>query len=296
MFLGAIDIGSNAIRFQVSSISFFEGEWYFQKIEHVRYPLRLGEDVFSSGTIAEAKVDKLIKLLQAFKAMFEVFEVKDFKVCATSAMRDAKNGKDVVSKIYATTGIKIEIIMGDMEANMMEKAILKNLDSQNYLHIDVGGGSTEINLISKNEKIISKSFNIGAVRGLLNGNSEEKWKEMNLWIKANIIPSYANLKGVGTGGNMRRLHELTGEKSEKSITWHKLKRIKREIERLTMEDRIHKLKLNPDRADVIVPAAEIYLNIMEWAACKEIYAPSLGLIDGIIADLFENKYSSPPAP
>ena len=289
MLLGAVDIGSNAVRILIATAHQYEGKWDIRRDEYLRYPLRLGEDVFSDGNISQKKIEKFVSLMQAFKLLFDVFEVVEYKVCATSAMRDAKNGKEVVKLIEERTGIKISIIEGKYEAELVDKAFFRSLDDKNYLHIDVGGGSTEVNLISDNKKIVSRSFNLGGIRALKGGNTEAEWDELKHWIKSNITDQYRHLHGLGTGGNIRKLYELLTNKPDEAVSLHKLKNYKNELEKMSIEDRMGKLNLNEDRADVIVPAADIYCKIMDWADCDSIKAPMVGLVDGIAYNLFEKQ-------
>ncbi|TAG55994.1 MAG: phosphatase [Cytophagales bacterium] len=288
MLIGAVDIGSNAMRFLVSSANNYGNGWVFQRLEYLRYPIRLGTDVFSGQAISEVKKEKLTQMLSAFKTMFEVFEVEKFEVCATSAMRDANNRLDVVDYVEEKTGIVINVLSGQREADLTDKYIIKYLDNKDYLHIDVGGGSTEVNLISQNKKIASKSFNIGTLRALQKGGIEnEKWNDLHNWIETYVNQSVYQPITIGTGGNIKKLHELSGLQAELPVSYDQLIKLKEDLKLMTIEERMQKLKLNQDRADVIVPASEIYLNIMEWANSKTLFSPNTGLIDGIILDIFE---------
>lgn len=284
MLLGAVDIGSNAMRFLVASTMEYEGQWQFQRVEYLRYPVRLGEDVFTHKMISDAKIEKLHKMLSAFKQMFEVFEVVGIQACATSAMRDAQNSTQVVSYIKDSLGIDIEIVDGNREAKLIEKAIHRYLDQGKYIHIDVGGGSTEVNIIVDFEKIAAKSFNIGTVRAIHHGISTNDWDEVKTWVQTHAMEG---LLGIGTGGNIKKLHELSDLRPENPLPLASLSGITDVIKSLEMEERMHKLKLNRDRADVIVPAAEIFMKILEWAGAEKIYAPNVGLVDGIAVDLWE---------
>lgn len=289
MLLGAVDIGSNAMRFLVSSANNFGNGWIIQRIEYLRYPIRLGADVFSQQNISDAKIHKLTKMIGAFKSMFEVFEVDTFEVCATSAMRDAANNIEVVDFVEEETGIEIQILSGQREADLMDKAITKYLDNQDYIHIDVGGGSTELNIFSNKQKVASKSFNIGTVRALQSGIPQEKWNDLYNWIQTYCVENVSNPIAIGTGGNIKKLHELSGLQAEIPVQFQQLVGLKEQINAMSIEERIQKLKLNNDRADVIVPASEIYLKIMEWSGSEKLFSPNIGLIDGIIMDIFEKK-------
>lgn len=278
MLVGAVDIGSNAMRFLVASAMEYEGKWHFQRVEYLRYPIRLGEDVFQNQQIGNAKIEKLRKMLLAFKNMFEVFEVVEYAVCATSAMRDAANNKQVVELIKNELGIDIQIIDGKTEAKLIEQALARYLTDGNYLHIDVGGGSTELNVISKFEKIASHSFNVGTVRAIHHGISYSDWNDIQTWIDTHKLP---HLAAIGTGGNVKKLHELALVNADAPVSLDFVRAQLAEFEQLTVEQRMQKFKLNQDRADVIIPATHIFLNIMQWAGCDKLYAPNVGLVDGI---------------
>lgn len=290
MLLGAIDIGSNAVRFLVSSAEKFD-EWHFQRVEYLRYPLRLGEDVFTKKAISKVKIEKLLKLMDAFSTMFEVFEVEGYKACATSAMRDAINGKEVIALVKEKTGVQIEIIDGNKEADLIDRAIIRTLTKGNFIHVDVGGGSTELNLISDFKKIASRSFNIGTVRAIHHGISNEQWAEIEQWVHQHANGNYSDIAAVGTGGNIKKLHELSEIKENEAVSFDKLVSLTDNIRKMTIKERMRDFKLNQDRADVIVPAAEIFINIMKWSKSKKIFAPNVGLVDGIIADQFYERYS-----
>ncbi|MFN0048452.1 MAG: phosphatase [Cytophagales bacterium] len=284
MLLGAIDIGSNAMRFLVASAVEFKGEWQFERVEYLRYPIRLGEDVFTTKKIGAQKIMKLVKMLRAYQAMFEVFEVNTFHACATSAMRDAENGKEIVEFIKNELGFEIEIIKGKKEAELTEKAIHRYLQKGNYIHIDVGGGSTEISFISDFKKLVSKSFNIGTVRTIHHGIPEKDWEDVKSWVEKNKV---GELSAIGTGGNIKKLHELSEVVQDGAMSLNDLNSLLGRIKSMGIEDRMHKFKLNRDRADVIVPAGEIFSKIMAWAESDKIYAPNVGLIDGIAVDMWE---------
>jgi len=284
MLLGAIDIGSNAMRFLVGTATESDGVWQFERVEYLRYPIRLGEDVFTKRNISELKIGKLIKMLAAFKAMFEVFEVEAFHACATSAMRDAENGSSIVKLVKQELGFEIEILDGAMEALLTENVIQSYLDNGNYIHIDVGGGSTEVNIIANHHKLASHSFNIGTVREMYNGIASSDWFELEKWIVNHKIP---NLRGVGTGGNIKKLHELSGSKADGAMPVADLDNLMQKMKELPIEERMHIYKLNQDRAEVIVSAATIFSKALNWAQASRIYAPNIGLADGIIVHLWE---------
>ena len=261
----------------------------FKKLEYVRFPLRLGHDVFSTGSISDQSIQKFKKLMSAFKLLLELYEVDDYMFCATSAMRESENGPALVEAIKRELGITIHVIDGDREAELVNRAISSFLTDKTYLHIDVGGGSTELNLYTGGKKIRTQSFRIGSVRMLERRDSPEIWKEMQRWVKENVRKSYGKVTAVGTGGNISKIFELAMKRPGKTISLKKVKEIRSMVEGLSINDRIYKLQMNPDRADVIVPAAEIYTKVMEWARASSILVPDVGLKDGIILYLYEKR-------
>lgn len=281
MKIAAIDIGSNAARLQISNVLHNGGVTSFKKVEYVRFPLRLGHDVFSFGALTEESEARTTKLMQVYKLLMELHEVEAYMACATSAMRESENGPEVADRILASTGIKIHIIDGKREAELINNVVVQALDNRQFLHIDVGGGSTELNLYQDREKINSRSFKIGSVRLLEGKESKGAWRSMHEWIEENVDRSQEVI-AVGTGGNISKLFNLASKQSELSTTIAEIERIKEYIAQYSLEDRINKLRLNPDRADVILPAAEIYLSAMRWADATEIIVPDLGLKDGLI--------------
>ncbi|MDX2194988.1 MAG: phosphatase [Cytophagales bacterium] len=284
--LGAVDIGSNAMRFLVSSANVYPSGTAFQRVEYMRYPIRLGEESFTTGIISEKKIQKLIKMLQAFGTMFEVFEVLQYKVCATSALRDAKNNEEILKKVFEQTGITIQILSGDTEATLIDKALGGHMQSGNYVHVDVGGGSTEINIVENGEKKHYKSFNLGTVRAIHHTTDAKIWHELQDWVTTHIHELlYTTL---GTGGNIKKLHELSGLPQEAPMKRDTLLYIYENLKQMTISQRMEILKLNADRADVILPACEIYLRIMQWAGSEMLLAPNIGLSDGIIIDLWDS--------
>jgi exopolyphosphatase/guanosine-5'-triphosphate,3'-diphosphate pyrophosphatase len=289
MRVAAIDIGSNAIRLQVSSIIRYNERDTIKNLEYVRFPLRLGQDVFSQGRILEATEEKFIKLMKAYKMLLDLYEVSAYRVCATSAFRESANGAQIAARVFEECGMTLEIISGDEEANLVNKAIFKFLDDKSYLHIDVGGGSTELNLYFNRQKIASESFQLGSVRNMSLDSFPEAWVKLEEWIKENVLKSYYPVIAIGTGGNINKLFELsvTKNKKAKSINLAELSAVHFLISRMSIDERIHQLMLNPDRADVIVPASEIYLHVMQKAKAKKIVVPDLGLKDGIIESQYE---------
>lgn len=289
MKLAAIDIGSNAIRFQVSSILDNGKRILFKKLEYVRFPLRLGHDVFSTGKISERSVEKFKKLMTAYKLLIDLYEVDDYMFCATSAMRESENGAKLVKDIKDELGVTIEIIDGNREAELINKAIASYLTTSTYIHIDVGGGSTELNLFTGGKKIKTRSFKVGSVRVLEHNDQPAMWDEMENWIKTNVKREYGKVTAVGTGGNISKIFELAQLKPHRQMSLKKMKEIKDMVESHSLEDRIYKLQMNPDRADVIVPASNIYMRAMEWAKAKYILVPEVGLKDGMLLNLFEKN-------
>lgn len=289
MKFAAIDIGSNAIRFQVSSILDNKKRILLKKLEYIRFPLRLGHDVFATGRISDKSIARFKKLMHAYKLLLELYEVDDYMFCATSAMRESENGKKLVDDVKAEFGIEIQIIDGDLEAELVNKAIGSYLTDDTYIHIDVGGGSTELNLFTKGKKISTKSFKIGSVRILENQDQPQIWAEMENWVKENVKKQYGKVTAVGTGGNISKIFELAALKPHRLMSLKKIQETKAMIESHSIEDRIYKLQMNPDRADVIVPASDIYMRVMEWSSAKYILVPEVGLKDGMLLHLFE-KY------
>lgn len=289
MKLAAIDIGSNAIRFQVSTVLDNSPTFLFKKLEYVRFPLRLGHDVFSTGKISAKSIEKFKKLMKAFKLLVELYEVTDYMFCATSAMRESENGPDLAEEVRNELGITINIIDGNREAELINRAISSFLTQKTYLHIDVGGGSTELNLYVGGKKIKTRSFKIGSVRVLEQTDSPAMWEDMERWVKENVKKEYGKVTAVGTGGNISKIFELAKQKPGKTLSIKKVKEIRQMIESYSLEQRIYQLQMNPDRADVIVPASDIYTKVMEWAHAASILVPEVGLKDGIMLYLYEKN-------
>ena len=289
MKLAAVDIGSNAIRLQVSTILEHDQKILFKKLEYVRFPLRLGHDVFSTNHISEASMGKFKKLMKAYKLLLELYEVDDYMFCATSAMRESENGEELVRQVKDELGIEINIIDGHLEADLINKAIASYLHDETYLHIDVGGGSTELNLFVKGKKIKTRSFKVGSVRILEHHDSPVMWTDMEKWVKDNVKKDYGKVIAVGTGGNISKIFELAKKKPGQALSIKKVKETKKMIEGLSIEQRIYELQMNPDRADVIIPASDIYLKVMEWAHASSILVPDVGLKDGILLHLLERN-------
>jgi exopolyphosphatase/guanosine-5'-triphosphate,3'-diphosphate pyrophosphatase len=289
MKFAAIDIGSNAARLQISSVLENDGMISFKRVEYVRFALRLGHDVFSQGVISPESEVRVFKLLHAYKLLMDLHEVQDYAICATSAMREAANSAELVTRIHKILDMKIQIIDGAREAELINDVVVKSLNpKKNYLHIDVGGGSTELNFYRNQEKFASKSFKIGSVRLLEGKEKEGDWDKMKKWISMQMESLKGAVYAVGTGGNISKLYNLSDQVSDqKTMDFSELMRISTYISAFTYEERVNKLRLNTDRADVIVPAASIYLTAMELAGCQTIFVPDLGLKDGIIQLLHE---------
>ncbi|HYG17771.1 MAG TPA: phosphatase [Ohtaekwangia sp.] len=289
MKLAAIDIGSNAIRFQVSSVLENRPALLFKKLEYVRFPLRLGHDVFTTGRISPKSADKFMKLMKAYKLLIDLYEVEDYMFCATSAMRESENGVEIADRVKEAYGITINIIDGNREAELINRAISSFLTDKTYLHIDVGGGSTELNLYARGKKLKTRSFKIGSVRVLEHHDSPLMWQDMEHWVKDNVKKEYGKVTAVGTGGNISKLFELALTKTGKTMSLKKLRQIRDMVESYSLEDRVYKLQMNPDRADVIIPASNIYMKVMEWAHAASILVPEVGLKDGIMLHLYEKN-------
>jgi exopolyphosphatase/guanosine-5'-triphosphate,3'-diphosphate pyrophosphatase len=290
---GAIDIGSNAIRLLVSNIIVAEGkEPQFKKSALVRVPIRLGADAFVNGIISEQNTKRMIDAMEAFKLLMKVHNVERYKACATSAMREATNGLEIAEKIFKETGVKIDIIGGKEEAAIISSTDLNQLIEGNnsYLYVDVGGGSTEFTIFSEGKIIISKSFKMGTVRLLSNKKSVNKeiFSNVEKWIKKNTA-SLKNLSLIGSGGNINKLFKMSGRLEGKPISFIYLNAQYQFLKQMSYQDRISELSLNPDRADVIIPATKIYISAMKWSGATKIYVPKIGLSDGIIKSLYYNK-------
>lgn len=287
MIFGAIDIGSNAGRLLIGNVQNGTEEATVKKITLVRVPLRLGEDVFEDKRVSKKRIKMLIKTMKAYKHLLDVYEVTAFRACATSAMREAENRKEIVELLKEETGINLEIIEGNEEADLiLSNFFTQKLDrKKSYLYIDVGGGSTEVSLIEDGKKIASQSFKMGTLRILKGQVPEKRWVEMKDWVKT-LNPNHTDILAVGTGGNINRILKMNHEE-ENNISYADIKKVQAHLASYTVEDRIKKLGLRPDRADVIVPAADIYLAVMKYAEVKMMHVPKIGLSDGIIFDLYK---------
>ncbi|MGB0892541.1 MAG: Ppx/GppA phosphatase family protein [Flavobacteriaceae bacterium] len=290
---GAIDIGSNAIRLLVANVIEEEDkEPQFKKSSLVRVPIRLGADAFVSGKISTDNIQRMIEAMEAFKLLMKVHGVEKYKACATSAMREAENGQQVAEEILHKTGIKIDIIDGKKEAAIISSTDLSELieSEGSYLYVDVGGGSTEFTVFSKGKIINSKSFKMGTVRLINNKKSENKtmFKEVEKWIKEHT-KGLKRVAVIGSGGNINKLFKMSGRTIGKPISYIYLNAQYQFLKQMSYKERISELSLNPDRADVIVPATKIYLSAMKWSGSRKIFVPKIGLSDGIIKSLYYNK-------
>lgn len=292
MRYAAIDIGSNAVRLLIADIKQNDSTVSFKKNTLIRVPLRLGDDAFLDKKISEKKIDELVKTMLAFRNLIDVYKVSDYMACATSAMREAKNGDLIVQKIKSEANINLEIVEGQKEAKIIYAShIEQSLDKKkNYLYIDVGGGSTELSVFCNGEMVASRSFNLGGIRILDNQDKDETWSEMKDWVKQNTQP-YKNLSGIGTGGNINKLFRMADLKDDSPLTFAKLRSLYLYLNSFSLKDRINVLGLNQDRADVIIPASEIYLSVMKWGGVKQIFVPRVGLVDGIIQMLIDKNFS-----
>ena len=293
MKLAAIDIGSNAARLLITEVTEKEnGSPLFNKINLVRVPLRLGIDVFEQGFISKDKANKLVETIKAYKHLLSIYEVKYVKACATSAMRDATNAKEILKEVKEVTGIDIQVISGSDEASYIyENHIAENLNKDHsYLYIDVGGGSTELTFFADDKLIFKESFNIGTIRLLKKKVKEDLWEVMKEYVKQNTR-KYSNIIAIGSGGNINKVFSLSKKKEGKPLHIDLLKDYLKELSNVSLEQRIELYKLREDRADVIVPALQIYVNVMRWANVEEIYVPKIGLADGLIHLLYEELKS-----
>jgi exopolyphosphatase/guanosine-5'-triphosphate,3'-diphosphate pyrophosphatase len=291
LILAAIDIGSNAARLLISETSVYkDGTVDYTKLNLLRIPLRLGFDVFDNGFISEDKKQQLIETLKAYRHLMNIYKVEAVKACATSAMRDASNSKEILEEVKRLTGLDIKVISGQEEANIIyETHIADNLSAnKSYMYIDVGGGSTEVSLFSQNHTIFKESFNIGTIRLLHQQVSNEQWEHMKWYIKTHV-KNYQPVEAIGTGGNINKIFSISKRKEGKPLPLDLLKDYHKELSYTTIEDRKHLYQFRSDRADVIVPALQVYISIMRWANADEIYVPKIGLADGLIKMLYKER-------
>lgn len=290
MRLAAIDIGSNAARLLISDVIISDnGKPEFQKLNLIRVPLRLGFDVFENGMISHEKEEMIVKTIKSYKYLIDVYEVRHTKACATSAMRDAVNSTDIITRVKEETGILIEVITGDAEASYIyENHIAENLNKDHsYLYIDVGGGSTELTFFADNKLVFKRSFNIGTIRLIKNQVDEWMWDDMRDFLRRETRGHSDDMIAIGSGGNINKIFSLSKRKEGKPLPLELLRDYHREFSSFSVQDRIRIYKLREDRADVIVPALLIYINVMRWANIPEIYVPKIGLADGLIQHLYD---------
>ena len=287
----AIDIGSNAMRLLIANIvEQDDKETQFNKSSLVRVPIRLGQDAFTVGAISEENIDRMCDAMKAFNLLMKVHKVEHYKAFATSAMREAYNGKEVTEIIKKKTGIKIEIIDGKKEAAIIASSDLHSLikTDKTYLFVDVGGGSTEFTLFSDSKMIVSRSFKAGTVRLLNDMVHDVVWDEIEKWIRTNT-QEYDEVTLIGSGGNINKLFKMSGKSQDKPLSYIYMNSQYAFLNSLTYEQRISELGLNSDRADVIIPATRIYLNAMKWSGARTIYVPKIGLADGIVKAMYYGK-------
>lgn len=285
MKLAAIDIGSNAIRLQITRILPHNGSLSYKILENIRFPLRLGDDSFRMGEITFRNETKFIHLMLAFRTMLDLYEVDDVYGCATAALRDANNGERILKRSYDKSGLHIDVITGEVEAELLQLAVQKGNDLTDYIHMDVGGGSTEINFIKQGKSYARSSFKLGSVRNMRKRNDPKEWDRMKKWLEAH--KSKNGIEAVGTGGNIKTIAKIANIRQGESLSLKKLTTTIGKINALTNEERIDTYSMREDRADVIPFASEIYLKVMEWSLATQILVPDVGLKDGIIEMLYD---------
>ncbi len=287
----AIDIGSNAIRLLIATVIEKEGvEPLFKKTSLVRVPIRLGADVFLEEKISEKNYLRMVDAMQAFSLLMKNHNVVEYRACATSAMREARNGQQIADKILVETGVKIHIIDGTDEAAIIASTDLKDLIEENkvFLYVDVGGGSTEFTLYANGKNVSSRSFKLGTVRILNDMVRESMWDEVHDWIVENT-KVYNKVEVIGSGGNINSIYKYSGKKIGKPLSYFFMSNYYEKIKEMTYHERIFELQMNPDRADVIIPATRIYLSAMKWCKAKNIFVPKIGLADGIVKSIYNER-------
>ncbi len=291
--IAAIDIGSNSLRLLVTNIIRTEDYTHYKKVSITRLPVRLGKDVFSSGEISKNSGQRLVDSMRAFGAIMRVNDIEDYRACATSAMREAKNGKYWLKEIKKETGLDIEIIDGEEEARLVFKAKLFDKikpSEKNLLFVDVGGGSTELTFFQNHKPILSKSFELGTVRILLGVKQSENWSNLKSWIFDHVNVMNENIAIIGSGGNINKVHKMSNKSTDEPLSVNYINHLHGIISKMSHQERITSLGLNIDRADVIIPALEIFQNIMSSSGANKIYVPKIGLSDGIVRDLYRRKF------
>lgn len=288
MIIAAIDIGSNAARLLINEVKIQNKKPEFTKLNLLRIPLRLGMDVFKIGEIGEEREKMVLDSMKIFSDLMKIYKVDHYRACATSAMRDAKNGQDIIEKVKQTSGINIEIISGDEEATLIyENHVAEGLEKDfAYLYVDVGGGSTELTFYENDKMIYEKSFNIGTIRLLNNLVTEDNWKEMKNEIDDNI-KSKKQIVAIGSGGNINKVFSMSKTKDGKPMSASYLKKTYKELNDLSVTDRMTKYSLREDRADVLVHALKIFNQVMNWAEIKNIFVPKISVADGLIHNIYD---------
>jgi exopolyphosphatase/guanosine-5'-triphosphate,3'-diphosphate pyrophosphatase len=287
MKIAAIDIGSNAVRLQIARVNNEVGEEPFKKVEFVRIPIRLGDDAFNEGKIGKDKREIFYKSMQSFALLMDVYEVEAYMACATSAMREAKNGAKIAEKVLEKSGIKIDIINGKRESELILKSIQQHLQpGKSYLTIDVGGGSTEMTVIKNRRAYDSVSFDVGTIRLRDNTVKKKAWDEIEQYVKGHV-KDFTDAEAIATSGTINKIAMIINPAVDPHITTAQLETFYADVKKMSMKERIEKYKLNPDRADVIAPSASIYLKILGWGNIDKMHAPSAGLKDGILYELLE---------
>jgi len=288
LILAAIDIGSNAARLLICEVVKKGKETDFNRLNIVRIPLQLGFDVFEKGFIGSRKKKMLMDTIKAYKQLMKVYEVAHYMACATSAMRDAQNSKEIIKEIETETGIEIEVITGELEAEIIyENHIAELLDKDDsYLYMDVGGGSTELTLYHNNELVLQKSINIGTVRLLTNKVKDDSWEELKETCKA-IAKKYDHITGIGSGGNINKIFSLLRSKDDKYLQVEAVKEMHKDMMHLSVGERMKKYNIKEDRAEVIVPALQIYNYLFKWCGIEQVLVPKIGLADGLIHHLYD---------
>ena len=294
MLFASIDIGSNAARLLLANV--FDSTQEPSTASHVtfvRVPLRLGEDVFHDGMISEQRIVNLIKTLQAFKLLIDVYSPVDFDICATAAMREAANREEIIQCVKQESGLLIRVIDGQEEASIIRESnnLFSKYRDETLMYLDVGGGSTEISILHDNNFVTSRSFNVGTIRMLQNRIEKEHWKEMFHWVEESASP-FGNIACIGSGGNINKLVKLYGDKTTSRITLKELNEGYHKLNKMSVAERMEKLQMRPDRADVIVPAARIFSRIMSAGNIDTVLAPKLGLVDGLIYELSQKHHAS----
>ena len=286
----AIDVGSNAVRILITNVVSYKKKTVFLKNALVRVPIRLGQDAFTSGKISDKNIKRMIKSMKAFKLLMEVHGVKDYLAFATSALRDAENGPYLVEKVLKKSGIKIEIIDGKKEAKIISNTnVFDTINKEKtFLYVDIGGGSTEFSILINGKRNQSKSFKIGTVR-LLNSKVEQiTLDEAEAWVRRYTL-MHEKIYLLGTGGNINKLHNIANINDNSPLSYLTLNALYNQLDALTYEERIVNLGLNPDRSDVILLAAKLFIKILNWSGAKDIYVPKVGLADGMIRELYKRK-------